>query len=180
MRLPLSSLPSKRNRSHGNGLEIISQERRPCWASPQYRGDTTCVHLVNGMNMSLEPSAKGSNVCAMSFSNLVGRVSKSVSSTLTCGKNVSEQWKWMLGHVDLSVSKHVPRCQTYAQELDSMSIASTLNVNAWMCLPWSCDRALLRTHTSKWEAKERKREWWRKGNRHSQISPQTYSHNSCF
>ena len=46
------------------------------------------MHLVNGMNMSLEPSAKGSNV---SFSNLVGRVSKSVSRSLTCGKSVSAQ-----------------------------------------------------------------------------------------
>ena len=46
----------------------------------------TCVYLVNGMDMSLNPSAKASNVCAMSFSNLVGRVSKSVSRSSTRGK----------------------------------------------------------------------------------------------
>ena len=96
----------------------------PSWKHEPRR--LTCVHLVNGMNMSLEPSAKASNVCAMCFSNLVGRVSKSVSSSSTRGKNVSAQWKWMFGFVNLSVSKHIPRCRTCAQVFESISLASTL------------------------------------------------------
>ena len=107
----------------------------------------TCVHLVNGMNMSLNPSAEASNVCAMSFSNLIGPVSKSVPRSSTRVKHVLAQWKWMLGYVDLSVSKHVPRCLTCAQVFEPILLASALRVNAWMYRPWSWERALSRTHT---------------------------------